>query len=246
MDDHHVGTAFRAMRIRKRWRQEDLSARAGVSRASIGRIESGQLASVPLGTIRRVAAALDARFDTVVRWQGGDLGRLLNGRHAAMHEAMARLFASLDGWVAEPEVSFSIYGERGVIDILAWYPVSHVLLVIELKTEFVDVNELMGSVDRKRRLAAVIARERGWDPIGVATWVVLSDNRTNRRALAAHETVMRTKFPVDGRRIRPWLRRPVARLDALSFLPSAHVVGVRRDLAPIRRVSRRVGAWHQA
>jgi len=246
MDDHHVGTAFRAMRIRKRWRQEDLSARAGVSRASIGRIESGQLASVPLGTIRRVAAALDARFDTVVRWQGGDLGRLLNGRHAAMHEAMARLFASLDGWVAEPEVSFSIYGERGVIDILAWYPVSHVLLVIELKTEFVDVNELMGSVDRKRRLAAVIARERGWDPIRVATWVVLSDNRTNRRALAAHETVMRTKFPVDGRRIRPWLRRPVGRLDALSFLPSAHVVGVRRDLAPIRRVSRRVGAWHQA
>ena len=246
MDDHHVGTAFRAMRIRKRWRQEDLSARAGVSRASIGRIESGQLASVPLGTIRRVAAALDARFDTVVRWQGGDLGRLLNGRHAAMHEAMARLFASLDGWVAEPEVSFSIYGERGVIDILAWYPVSHVLLVIELKTEFVDVNELMGSVDRKRRLAAVIARERGWDPIRVATWVVLSDNRTNRRALAAYETVMRTKFPVDGRRIRPWLRRPVGRLDALSFLPSAHVVGVRRDLAPIRRVSRRVGAWHQA
>ena len=246
MDDHHVGTAFRAMRIRKRWRQEDLSARAGVSRASIGRIESGQLASVPLGTIRRVAAALDARFDTVVRWQGGDLGRLLNGRHAAMHEAMARLFASLDGWVAEPEVSFSIYGERGVIDILAWYPVSHVLLVIELKTEFVDVNELMGSVDRKRRLAAVIARERGWDPIRVATWVVLSDNRTNRRALAAHETVMRTKFPVDGRRIRPWLRRPVGRLDALSFLPSAHVVGVRRDLAPIRRVSRRVVARHQA
>ena len=246
MDDHHVGTAFRAMRIRKRWRQEDLSARAGVSRASIGRIESGQLASVPLGTILRVAAALDARFDTVVRWQGGDLGRLLNGRHAAMHEAMARLFASLDGWVAEPEVSFSIYGERGVIDILAWYPVSHVLLVIELKTEFVDVNELMGSVDRKRRLAAVIARERGWDPIGVATWVVLSDNRTNRRALAAHETVMRTKFPVDGRRIRPWLRRPVGRLDALSFLPSVHVVGVRRDLAPIRRVSRRVVARHQA
>jgi len=246
MDDHHVGTAFRAMRIRKRWRQEDLSARAGVSRASIGRIESGQLASVPLGTIRRVAAALDARFDTVVRWQGGDLGRLLNGRHAAMHEAMARLFASLDGWLAEPEVSFSIYGERGVIDILAWYPVSHVLLVIELKTEFVDVNELMGSVDRKRRLAAVIARERGWDPIGVATWVVLSDNRTNRRALAAHETVMRTKFPVDGRRIRPWLRRPVGRLDALSFLPSVHVVGVRRDLAPIRRVSRRVVARHQA
>lgn len=219
---------------------------AGVSRAFIGRIESGQLASVPLGTIRRVAAALDARFDTVVRWQGGDLGRLINARHAAMHEAMARMFASLDGWTAEPEVSFSIYGERGIVDILAWHPVRRILLVIELKTEFVDVNELMGSLDRKRRLAAVVARERGWDPVAVGTWVVLSDNRTNRRALAAHETVLRAKFPVDGRRIRTWLRRPVGRLDALSFLPSVHVVGVRRNLAPVRRVNRPIVARRQA
>lgn len=246
MDDHQAGTALRTLRIRKRWRQEDLSAKAGVSRASVGRIESGQLASVPLGTIRRVATALDARFDTVVRWQGGDLGRLVSARHSAMHEAMARLFGALDGWVAEPEVSFSIYGERGIIDILAWHPGRRILLVIELKTEFVDVNELMGSLDRKRRLAAVIARERGWDPVAIGTWVVLSDNRTNRRALATHETVLRAKFPVDGRRIRTSLRRPVGPLDALSFLPSVHVVGVRRDLAPIRRVNRRAVTRRQA
>ena len=246
MDDHRVGTALRTIRIRKRWRQEDLSAKAGVSRASIGRIESGQLASVPLGTIRRVAAALDARFDTVVRWQGGDLGRLFNARHAALLEAMARLFGAQDGWVAEPEVSFSIYGERGIIDILAWHPVRGILLVIELKTEFVDVNELMGSVDRKRRLAAVIAKERGWDPVAIGTWVVLCENRTNRRALAAHETVLRAKSPVDGRQMRAWLRQPDGRVDALSFLPSVHVAGIRRDLAPIRRVNRGAVARRQA
>ena len=135
MDDQQAGNALRTIRIRKRWRQEDLSARAGVSRASVGRIERGQLASVPLGTIRRLATALDARFDTIVRWQGGDLGRLLNARHAAMHEAMARMFTSLDGWETEPEVSFSIYGERGIIDILAWHPARGILLVVELKTE---------------------------------------------------------------------------------------------------------------
>ena len=246
MDDHQVGSALRTIRIRKRWRQDDLSAKAGVSRASVGRIESGQLASVPLGTIRRVAAALDARFDTVVRWQGGDLGRLINARHAAMHEAMARLFASLDGWEAEPEVSFSIYGERGIVDILAWHPVRGILLVIELKTEFVDVNELMGSVDRKRRLAAVIARERGWHPVAIGTWVVLSDSRTNHRGLAAHETVLRAKFPIDGRRVRTWLRRPEGPVDALSFLPYARVVGVRRDLAPVRRVNQRNTSQRQA
>ena len=43
-----------------------------------------------------------------------------------------------------PEVSFSIYGERGVIDILAWHPGRRALLIIELKTDIVDVNELVG------------------------------------------------------------------------------------------------------
>jgi hypothetical protein len=89
---------------------------------------------------------------------------------------------------------------------------------------------------KTRRLAAVIARDRGWDPAAIASWVVLADNRTNRRALAAHAAVLRAKFPIDGRTIRPWLREPTARIDALSFLPSARVVGVRRDLAPVRRV----------
>lgn len=238
MDDQQAGSAFRAIRVRKGWRQQDLSMRAGVSRTLIGQIEHGRLASVPLGTIRRVAAALDARFNTVVRWQGGDLGRLINARHAAMHEAVARSFGSLDGWVAEPEVSFSIYGERGIIDILAWHPGRRILLVVELKTEFVDINELMGTVDRKRRLAAVIARERAWDPLIVATWVVVSDNRTNRRALTGHEAVLRAKFPVDGRMMRSWLRRPEGRCNALSFLPWVHDAGVRRDLAPVRRVNR--------
>jgi transcriptional regulator with XRE-family HTH domain len=238
VDDQQAGIAFRSIRVRKRLRQDDVALRARVSRNVVGRIERGHAASVPLGKIRRVAAALDARFDTVVRWHGGDLGRLLNVRHAAMHEALARWFTSLDGWVAEPEVSFSVYGERGIIDILAWHPGRRILLVIELKTEFVDVNELMGSVDRKRRLAALVARDRRWDPVAIGTWVVLADNRTNRRALAAHSAVLRAKFPVDGRGIRRWLRTPAQRVDALSFLPSARAVDVRRDMAPIRRVNR--------
>jgi transcriptional regulator with XRE-family HTH domain len=238
MDDQMVGAALRSIRIRRRWRQDDLSARAGVSRTIIGRIEHGRLDSVPLGLIRKVAAALDARFDAVVRWQGGDLGRLINARHAAMHEAMARFMAGLDGWVVEPEVSFSIYGERGIIDVLAWHPARRILLVIELKTELVDVNEIMGSADRRRRLAATIAHDRGWDPLVVATWVVLAEGRTNRRAIAAHQAVLRTKFPTDGRAMRRWLREPTGGVDALGFMPSVHGVRTRRDVTAVRRVAR--------
>lgn len=219
VDDRQVGSAFRALRIRKRWRQADLARKAGLSREMIGRIERGGAASVALGSMRRLAEALGARFDTFVRWQGGDLGRLLNARHSAMHEAMARQVQQYGSWVFEPEVSFSIFGERGVIDVLGWHQEARVVLVIELKTEFVDINEAMGTLDRKVRLAERIARERGWDPIAVSAWLVVADTRTNRRALAAHATVLRAKYPADGRTIRSWLRRPVGRVLALSFMP---------------------------
>ena len=156
-----------------------------------------------------------------------------------MHEAVAGLLAGFDGWVFEPEVSFSIYGERGIIDILAWHPARRVLLVIELKTEIVDVSGLLGSMDQRRRLAWRIARDRGWDPKVVSMWVVVADTRTNRRALAAHAGVLRAKFPMDGRSMRRWLRDPSERVDALGFLPHRHGMAVRRTLAPIRRVAAR-------
>jgi len=204
----------------------------------IVRIEHGRLEAVPLGMLRRVAHALDARVDTVVRWQGGDLGRLINARHAAMHEVMARSFATFEGWQAEPEVSFSIFGERGVIDILAWHPASCSLLVIELKTELVDINDLMGNVDRKRRLAAEISEKRGWHAASISTWVVLADGRTNRREVSRHEGVLRAKFPDDGRVVRGWLHRPSSAINALSFLPSIHDMKLGRDLRPVRRVAK--------
>jgi hypothetical protein len=51
----------------------------------------------------------------------------------ALDEAVTRLLAD-DGWEAVPEVTYSIFGERGSID-LAWHPASRTLLVIELKSE---------------------------------------------------------------------------------------------------------------
>jgi transcriptional regulator with XRE-family HTH domain len=239
MDDQRIGWSLRSIRVRKRWRQEDLAARAKVSRWVVMRIEQGRLASVPLGKVRAVAAALDARVDAVVRWQGGDLSRLVSARHARMHEIIARYLRDIPGWIVEPEVSFSIYGERGIIDVLAWHPTTRIPLVIELKTEVVDLNELLGTLDRKRRLASTIAQGREWDPVAIATWVLVADSRTNRRAVAEHATVLRGTLPTDGRGVARWLRRPIGRIDALSFLPYVHGVHLGVDPAAIRRVVRR-------
>jgi transcriptional regulator with XRE-family HTH domain len=239
MDDQRIGAALRAIRIRKGWRQTDLSRRAHVSPTIVARIERGESASVPLGKVRRLASSLGARLETFVRWDGADLPRLLDRRHAAMHDAVAGMFSALEGWVTEPEVSFSIYGERGIIDILAWHPGRRMLLVIELKTEVVEVGMLLAKMDQRRRLAANVAELRGWDAVAVSTWVVIADGRTNRRVVAAHRAVLRQKFPMDGRGIRRWLRDPRERIDALGFLPKHHAMTLRRDLAPVKRVSAR-------
>jgi hypothetical protein len=106
---------------------------------------------------------------------------MVNARHAAMYEAAALMFRLYSGWTTAPEVSFNIYGERGAIDVLAWHASQQALLVVELKTEIVDVQGLLGAVDRYRRLAPQIARERGWRPSTVSTWVAIAAGRSNAR-----------------------------------------------------------------
>jgi hypothetical protein len=193
--------------------------------------------------LRRVAAVLDVRIDLTARWRAGDLDRLLNARHSQFHELVAVRFRSLAGWVSRPEVSFAIYGERGVIDVFAFHLVSQMLLVIELKTDLADINELVGTIDRKRRLAIQIARGQGW-AVGSATrvsaWVIVADGATNRRRIAAHRTMLRSAFPIDGRAMAGWLLHPVEPVRALSIWSDAHPGNASTSLAAVRRVSTRV------
>jgi hypothetical protein len=155
-----------------------------------------------------------------------------------LHESVARYFRTLPEWHNAPEVSFAIYGERGVIDILAWHASSRILLVIELKIEVVDVNELMGKVDVKGRLAAQIARKLGWDPVTVGAWVIVSDSCTNRRGLRQHASVLRAAFPTDGRSIEGWLKRPAGPIACLSFWSTTHEQDPYASFAAVKRVRR--------
>jgi transcriptional regulator with XRE-family HTH domain len=226
MDARRLGLALRSLRLRLGWRQVDLARRARVSESDVSRIERGLVDRIPGLRVRAVALALDAWFDYSLRWRGGELDRVVNARHAALHEALARWIGELPGWELLPEVSFSIYGERGIIDALAWHAASRTLLVIELKTELVDVSELIGTFDRKRRLAPKIAAERGWSPERVAGWLLVADGRTNRRRLAEFRGVLRAAFPTDGRAVEGWLRQPHGAMLALSFLPKRHQAGL--------------------
>lgn len=205
----------------------------------ISLVERGHFESASLRAVRRIGAVLDLRLDVIPRWRGGELDRLLNARHSSLHESVAKAFLALPGWTVAPEVSFSRFGERGVMDVLAWCPERRALLVIELKTEIIDVQGLIGTVDRYRRLARGVALDRGWSAKSVSCWVIVSDTRTNRRRVEAHVTVLRSAFPSDGRRIGRWLRAPDGALAGLSFWSDASpgsVGQVGRGRHRVRRV----------
>ncbi len=241
------GATFRAVRIKRGWRQVDVAARAHVHRSLLSAIERGHIEHVSIGTLLAIARVLEIQVTLSTRWRAGDLDRLISGRHGRLHEVVARWFSvELPDWILAPEVSFSIYGERGVIDILAWHPGCRALLVIELKTDIVDVNALVGTMDIRRRLARDIARARGWEPLTVSTWVLIAGGRTNRARLAAHRSVLRSAFPIDGRRMAGWLRRPDGPVDALSLWDrsdgGAGSDGRSGELAARHRVRRPKGA----
>lgn len=235
MDDQRLGAAIRAVRIRRRLRQLDLAEIGGVSRATVSLLERGHCETLSLIAIRRIAAAVDVRVDLVGRWRGGDLDRLLNRRHSVLAESFAAAVALGGGWEIEPEVSFAVYGERGVIDQLAWHPDTGHLLVVEIKTQLVDVNELLGTLDRKRRLIRQIAAGRGWSPSRISVWLVISDTSTNRRHAREHATLLRSRLPLDGRQLRKLLRNPTDAGSGVAFWSDS---SGRSTRSGIRTVSR--------
>lgn len=218
MDDVGVGRLFRALRLRLGWRQLDVSQKTRISRSVYSAIERGHLDRIPLGTLRRVATVLEVRLPLEPSWRGGRIERVISGRHAAMAERLTAMLVTRR-WEVRPEASFNSYGERGVVDLVAWHPAFHTLLLIEIKTELVDPSGLLTVTDRRRRLAGVIARDSGWAPDRVAQWVVLSAGRTNARRVAEHRSLLRAAFPADGRSIASWLEDPRTPLDAMWFLP---------------------------
>jgi transcriptional regulator with XRE-family HTH domain len=239
MDDVRVGNTLRVLRIRNGLRQVDVARRAGVRREVVSRLERGGAGRAPLVVLRDVAGALGIRVDVRLLWQGGDLDRVMNEAHATLHGLLAENLTALAGWTWQPEVTFSHFGERGVIDILAWHAETRSLLIIELKTELVDPQELVATMHRRVRLGRQIANQLGWSPATISAWVVISDTRTNHRRVTRHSGLLRAAFPADGHAMRSWLRRPTGRIAALSFWTDVHPNAARRAPGQVKRVRTR-------
>jgi transcriptional regulator with XRE-family HTH domain len=218
MDVARFGLSMRALRLRRRWTQERLATAAGVSRPVIGRIERGQADRVAVHTLVRVAAALGATVSLKVLWHGEGLDRLMDAAHADLTERVLALLGAR-GWVALTEASFNMRGERGSIDILAFHPPTGSLLVIEIKSVVPDIQGLLGTLDRKARVAIDLARRQGWNVTSVSRLVVLPDHRTARRRIEQYRVIFNSALPARTARVRRWLAEPAGPLAGVLFLP---------------------------
>ncbi len=206
MHAERLGRLARMLRVRQRMTQAALAARAGVTRRAVSLLECGHVAQLRLQEVEAIVAALGGRLDVRLFWNGPELDRLLDAGHAAIGASVKRLLERW-GWVVRVEVSFSHFGERGRIDLVAWHPASGVLLVIEIKTDFVDVQSLLGTLDMKARLARGAVERFGWDVRSVVPVIVFLDARTIRNRLARVDSLF-DRFVLRGRAAKTWLRQP--------------------------------------
>ncbi len=205
MDDARLGSAIRSLRHARGWRQSDLARRAGVSGSTVRLIEKGNAGRVTAARVRDVAAVVGL----ALRWDPGpapQLGRLRDADHAAAADRVARRLLDTR-WIVHPEFSYNHYGERGRIDLLAYHPNSGVVLVVEVKTILVDLQDLLGTLDAKWRIAARLAADLGWDAGSVVPALVVVESTTARRRIASHSALL-ARFTLRGWAALAWLRDP--------------------------------------
>jgi DNA-binding Xre family transcriptional regulator len=236
----NVPIAMRVLRARRRWRQQDLGARAALSRDAVSRAETGHLDGITIGSLQRLTKALDASLVVDIRYQGAELDRLVDRAHAMLQEAAARRLSEV-GWLTRAEVSFNHYGDRGSCDILALHPSTRMVMVVEVKSRLGNIQETLHRVDVKGRLARAIVGELGWPaPAFIARALVLPDDRTSRRVIHAHAALF-GGFELRGRAALAWLRRPGRDATGVLWFETPADSGQRRTATP-RRVMKPRGA----
>jgi transcriptional regulator with XRE-family HTH domain len=244
MDDVRVGRILRALRRRRGWTQKELGRHAKVSQQAISLIERGHGRRLSGETIRRVFAALDARWEPTVSWRGGDLDRLLDAEHARLVGEISRRLAG-GGWEVAVEVTYSDFGDRGSVDVLAARRDAQAMLVVEVKSELTVLEATLRKLDEKVRIVegSLGPKRFGFGPRSVGRLLVLPSTDTARRRVDRSSDLLAVALPDRGGRVRSWLRSPGGDLAGILFVSNTNPGGVTSGGGGSKRIRGRVSMW---
>lgn len=153
--------------------------------------------------VRRTRRSLGADR-LLARWRSGSVP---DARHAQLVGMAVNLLRSL-GWEVEVEVTYSSFGERGSIDILAWWPFARIALVVEIKSEPASVEATLRKLDEKVRLTI--------DSIADSVWRTAAGRRSIARPSGHHDRTASSQ----SRRRRTRRGSPGARHAPSSVAPT--------------------------
>jgi transcriptional regulator with XRE-family HTH domain len=223
VSDLRVGRIIRAVRIEQRLRQSDVGSMANCHQSVVSDLEAGRLEAVSLSTARRVCTGLGIDLIVEARWRGGAADRLIDRKHAAIVNYVAKVLSTA-GWIVEAELSFNEYGERGSVDLVAWQPERRVLLLVEVKATLTDLQAMLFSTAKKVRLVpGIVARERGWHRLHLGRLLVVASTSANRAIIARHRAMFDAAFPSTSMEARAWIRAPDSEFAGIWFVSSMAV-----------------------
>ena len=199
--------------------QAELGRRCGLSQQTISLIERGHGSRLSGETMRRVFGALDARWEPVISWRGGDLDRLMDEDHARLVDVVVRRLTALR-WDVRVEVTYASYGERGSIDVLAARRDVAAVVNIEVKSDLTAIESTVRKADEKDRIVRrYLARERfGFTPRAVGRLLVLPATDVARRRVNSAAATLSAAFPARGPAVRSWIRSPTGDVSGLLFV----------------------------
>ncbi|MEP7360326.1 MAG: hypothetical protein ABI744_01975 [Chloroflexota bacterium] len=218
-DDNRLAKTSRLLRREAGLRQGDLST----SRFVAQEIEAGRSGLLRIDLVREHFAALGAKAQLTVWWNGAALERLSDQRHAEIVNGAATALASF-GFRVLTEFTFNEFGERGSIDLFGGRDDQKAVFVGEAKSEWGSLEETLRRQDLKRRLAVKLAKAAfGWPPDQVASVLIFPNDRTARRVVDRYHAAL-ASYPTRAREIRSWLRSPGGSLNGIWFLSNAATV----------------------
>jgi transcriptional regulator with XRE-family HTH domain len=187
-----IAAAVRDGRAAIGWSRDELARRAGVASGTVTMIERCQVNWTVDGAGAVVAAlgvTLDLRFQLALA-----IPRQRDAAHARCVAYVQRRLER-DGWIVRREVEIAHGPSHGWIDLLAFHPATRRLLVIEVKTELVDVGVVERALGWYRRAAEGLAREFGWRPASVGSWSLLLATDANDRRIRENAEALAQSFP---------------------------------------------------
>lgn len=202
----HFGVQIRSIRVAVGIGQRAVGARINRSQGYVSLVERGRVAGLSIAEADVIARSLGATLVLGVEAPvllGG--ARQRDAAHARCVAYVARRLAAA-GWIVRREVAIGTRERPGWIDILAFNPEARVLLVIEVKTDLVDIGGLERQLDWYEREARNRSRDLGWEPSRIMATALVLATAANDERIRANSISLRQVFPLRWRDLMSVIR----------------------------------------